>query len=44
MPRKFAPLLTPNPRSIKLFLNSYAILHAVRILEGVAVDTDTLAL
>lgn len=42
--RKFAPLLTPNPRSIKLFLNSYAILRAVRILEGVTVDTDTLAL
>ena len=42
--RKFAPLLAPNPRGTKLFLNSYAILRAVRTLEGVAVDTDTLAL
>ncbi|MEV6230017.1 FxSxx-COOH system tetratricopeptide repeat protein [Saccharopolyspora shandongensis] len=42
--RKFAPLLSPNPRSTKLFLNSYTILRAVRTLEGITVDTDTLAL
>ncbi|MFK0249141.1 FxSxx-COOH system tetratricopeptide repeat protein [Amycolatopsis azurea] len=42
--RKFAPLLPPNPRSIKLFLNNYTILRAVRTLEGVAVDIDSLAL
>ncbi|GAB3889940.1 hypothetical protein GCM10029964_060550 [Kibdelosporangium lantanae] len=42
--RKFAPLLSPNPRSTKLFLNAYTILRAVRTLEGITVDIDTLAL
>lgn len=42
--RKFAPLLSPNPRSTKLFLNSYTMLRAVRTLEGITVDPDTLAL
>lgn len=42
--RKFAPLLTPNPRSTKLFLNTYGMLRAVRTLEAITVDADTLAL
>lgn len=41
---KFAPLLTPNPRSTKLFLNTYSMLRAVRTLEAITVDADTLAL
>lgn len=42
--RKFAPLLSPNPRSTKLFLNTYTMLRAVRTLEGITVESDTLAL
>ncbi|MGP4017587.1 KAP family P-loop NTPase fold protein [Saccharopolyspora sp. 5N708] len=42
--RKFARLLPPNPRSTKLFLNTYSILRAVRTLEGGVVNADTLAL
>ncbi|MEA5366313.1 FxSxx-COOH system tetratricopeptide repeat protein [Amycolatopsis sp., V23-08] len=42
--RKFAPMLSPNPRSTKLFLNTYTIMRAVRTLEGITVDGDTLAL
>jgi KAP family P-loop domain/WD domain, G-beta repeat len=42
--QRFAPLLSPNPRSMKRFVNAYGILRAVRTLEGVAVGSDTLAL
>jgi hypothetical protein len=42
--RKFAPLLSPNPRSTKLFLNTYTMLRAVRTIEGSTVESDTLAL
>jgi hypothetical protein len=42
--RKFAPLLLGNPRSIKLFLNTYSILRSVHTLEGGTVAPDTLAL
>lgn len=42
--RKFAPLLTPNPRSTKLFLNTYSMLRAVRTLEAITIDADALAL
>lgn len=41
---KFWPLLAPNPRTVKLFLNDYGILRAVRLFEGIPVDTDPLAL
>jgi hypothetical protein len=37
-------MLSPNPRSTKLFLNTYTIVRAVRTLEGITVDGDTLAL
>ena len=40
---KFSPLLDSNPRGIKRFLNTYAILRTLRTLEGVPVDADTLA-
>lgn len=42
--RKFASLLDGNPRSIKLFLNTYSMLRSVRTLEGGTVAPDTLAL
>lgn len=42
--RKFAPLLHDNPRSIKLFLNTYSTLRSVRTLEGGTAAPDTLAL
>lgn len=42
--RKFAPLLSPNPRSTKLFLNLYTMMRAIRTLEGITVNIDTLAL
>ncbi|MBB6034696.1 KAP family P-loop NTPase fold protein [Phytomonospora endophytica] len=40
---KFAPLLQPNPRGIKRFLNTYTVLRTLRTLEAVPVDLDTLA-
>jgi hypothetical protein len=42
--RKFSPLLHGNPRSIKLFLNTYSVLRSIRTLEGGTVAPDTLAL
>ncbi|MGW4209059.1 P-loop NTPase fold protein [Lentzea sp. NPDC004789] len=42
--RKFSPLLHGNPRSIKLFLNTYSMLRSVRTLEGSTLSPDTLAL
>ncbi|MGV9360799.1 P-loop NTPase fold protein [Amycolatopsis sp. NPDC003731] len=44
MLRKFAPLIGSNPREIKLFLNTYSILRAVRTLEGHTPETGLLAL
>ncbi|WP_086839361.1 P-loop NTPase fold protein [Amycolatopsis kentuckyensis] len=44
MLRKFAPLIGGNPREIKLFLNTYSILRAVRTLEGNTPETGLLAL
>jgi hypothetical protein len=42
--QKFGPLLRPNPRSMKLFLNSYSVLRTVRTLEGNPVPVEALAL
>ncbi|WP_277922204.1 P-loop NTPase fold protein [Streptomyces sp. Root369] len=42
--QRFGPLLAPNPRSMKRFVNSYSVLRAVRILEGNTVPLDPLAL
>src|SRR5262249_29146548 len=42
--QRFAPLLEPNPRAMKRFVNDYSILRAVRTLEGNAVQADPLAL
>ncbi|MFD4636556.1 P-loop NTPase fold protein [Lentzea sp. NPDC058436] len=42
--RKFSPMLHGNPRSIKLFLNTYSMLRSVRTLEGSTLAPDTLAL
>ncbi|OXM44794.1 P-loop NTPase fold protein [Amycolatopsis alba] len=42
--RKFLPLLHPNPRNIKKFLNTYSILRSVRTLEQNTVPSDVLAL
>ncbi|NKE60025.1 AAA family ATPase [Lentzea sp. PSKA42] len=42
--RKFSPMLHGNPRSIKLFLNTYSMLRSVRTLEGSTLPPDTLAL
>src|SRR5262249_20567252 len=46
---RFAPLLEPNPRSMKRLVNGYGIASAVEILRSVGVETghvppDTLAL
>jgi tetratricopeptide (TPR) repeat protein len=42
--QRFAPLIDPNPRSMKRFLNSYSMLRAVRTLEGNTVASEPLAL
>jgi hypothetical protein len=42
--QRFAPLIDPNPRSMKRFLNSYSVLRAVRTLEGNTVASEPLAL
>jgi hypothetical protein len=39
----FGRLLEPNPRSMKLFVNHVNILRSLRLLEGVRVQTETLA-
>lgn len=40
---RFAPLLPPNPRSIKRFVNDYSIARTVRALEGDPVPIAALA-
>jgi hypothetical protein len=42
--QRFAPLLQPNPRSMKRFVNTYSILRTIRTLEGIPVPSDPLAL
>lgn len=42
--QRFGPLLSPNPRSMKLFLNTYSVLRTVRTLEGNPVPMEPLAL
>jgi hypothetical protein len=42
--QRFGPLLTPNPRSMKRFVNTYSALRAVRTLEGNPVRSEPLAL
>lgn len=42
--QRFGPLLAPNPRSMKRFLNAYSALRAVRTLEGSTVPVGPLAL
>jgi phosphotransferase system HPr (HPr) family protein len=42
--QRFAPLLQPNPRSVKRFVNTYSVLRTVRTLEGIPVPSDPLAL
>ena len=42
--QRFGPLLEPNPRAIKRFINDYSILRAVRTLEGIPVGMGPLAL
>lgn len=41
---RFAPVLDANPRSIKLFVNSFGMLQTLRTLEGTRVNTTPLAL
>jgi hypothetical protein len=40
----FGRFLEPNPRSIKLFVNTYGMLQSLRTLEGVPIRTAPLAL
>jgi hypothetical protein len=40
---RYSPLLPPNPRSVKRFLNMYSVLRAVRTAEGSVVPIETLA-
>ncbi len=40
---RYAPLLPPNPRSMKRFVNDYTMARAVRLLEGDPVPVDALA-
>jgi hypothetical protein len=40
---RFAPLLAPNPRSIKRFVNDYSMARTVRALEGDPVPVSALA-
>lgn len=42
--QRFRPLLMPNPRSMKRFVNSYSALRDVRIMEGNLVQREPLAL
>jgi len=41
---RFAPLLEPNPRAMKLFVNAYGVARALQILEDNVVARDPLAL
>jgi hypothetical protein len=42
--QRFGPLLAPNPRSMKRFVNDYSILRAIRTLEGNPISSEPLAL
>lgn len=42
--QRYGPLLPPNPRSMKLFVNTYTMLRTVRTLEGNPVPEQRLAL
>lgn len=42
--QQYAPLLPPNPRAMKRFINEYSILRVVRVLEGSFIRTAPLAL
>ncbi|MBB5960315.1 hypothetical protein FHS29_006938 [Saccharothrix tamanrassetensis] len=42
--RRFVPLLDPNPRNVKKFLNTYSVLRSVRVLENNTVPCEALAL
>jgi hypothetical protein len=42
--KRFAPLLEPNPRAMKRFVNDYGMTRAAGILEDNLVERDTLAL
>ena len=41
---RFVGLLDPNPRSMKLFVNTYGVLRSLRTLEEVFIATEPLAL
>jgi len=42
--RKFAPLLDPNPRAMKRFVNAYGIARALQVVQDSVVERDDLAL
>lgn len=42
--RKFAPLLEPNPRAMKRFVNAYGMTRALQVLADSVVPRDPLAL
>jgi WD40 repeat protein len=42
--RKFAPLLDPNPRAMKRFVNAYGIARALQVVQDSVVARDSLAL
>ena len=42
--QKFAPLLEPNPRAIKRFVNAYGLARACSVLGGTVIPRDALAL
>jgi hypothetical protein len=41
--QRFAPLLEPNPRAMKRFVNAYSVARATAVLEDQLVDRDVLA-
>ncbi|MCU1518726.1 MAG: hypothetical protein JWQ75_3447 [Pseudarthrobacter sp.] len=41
---RYGRLLEPNPRSIRLFVNTFGILQSLRVLEGITVQSGPLAL
>jgi hypothetical protein len=41
---RFAPLLEPNPRSVRRFLMAFSVIRAARLAEGNPVATEPLAL
>jgi hypothetical protein len=40
---EFAPLLEPNPRAMKRFLNEYGLMRTALVLTGITVDPRHLA-